>query len=171
MLEGMFWLWNIAINTEPWTVYGNSVFQERPQQCSVPWWRSRDFTTAGWDCRTWSLWGSRAGWQIEQFPYQRMHLAEVEDFINRTSEDTFPERRMTTEFLKYVSSIVPRIMVWIGSTDYTLLWTGMHKFVLSNDIARRDSVCAKEFPLKCRSWQLQSITHALLTASAEVYKL
>lgn len=49
--------------------------------------------------------------RIEQFPYQRMHLAEVEEFINRTSEDTFPERRMTTEFLKYVSSIVPRIMV------------------------------------------------------------
>ena len=39
--------------------------------------------------------------RIEQFPYQRMHLAEVEEFINRTSEDTFP----------YVSSIVPRIMV------------------------------------------------------------
>ena len=49
--------------------------------------------------------------RVEQFPYQRMHMTAVEDFINHTSEDTFPERRMNTEFLKYVSSIVPRIMV------------------------------------------------------------
>lgn len=49
--------------------------------------------------------------RVEQFPYQRKHMAEVENFINYTSEDTFPERRMNTEFLKYVSSIVPRITV------------------------------------------------------------